>query len=97
MEVSVSDCNLVTVAPASVTTTAAPIMTTQANKTHNVIRLQADPNNTATVYIGDSSVTTANGIALTSTTPPYDWYVRTGTKLYAVAGSGTQALRIAVM
>lgn len=58
------------------------------------LTLQADPGNAGTIYVGDSTVTTSNGIALAAgaslTVPVFDPY-----SIYAVASTTAQVLRIA--
>ncbi len=93
---------LVTIAPATVTTTAAritaaPIKFDNGKGANQGITVQADPGNgSATIYVGDSTVTTSNGIALAAgssfTFPAFDPY-----NVYAVASTGSQTLRIALV
>lgn len=98
MEVSVSDCDIKTLAAVTVTVTATAVTTValQPNKAHNVIRVQAPAANTAAIYAGDSTLTTSNGLEIAAGTY-MDFYVRSGAKLYLVVATATQNARIAVM
>lgn len=83
--------------PASVTTTAAAIGADVGDLGANqAIILTGDPANTATVYIGDATVTTSNGTPIIASeklsAPHYNL-----NDLYAVSASGTQILRIALI
>lgn len=90
---------LVTVPAKSVTTTpspitAAPVLSDNGKGAHQGITVQADPGNgVAIVYVGDSTVTTSNGIALSAgasfTVPVFDPH-----SIWAVSSAGTITLRI---
>ena len=87
-----------TIAAASVTTSAAAIATTAATTTtaQQCIRLCAPAANTAAIYYGDSTVTAANGIEL-SAGVTVDVWVDYPSRIFAIAASGTQSLRILVL
>lgn len=87
---------LVTIAPATVTATAARITSAQLFDQYKAVVgvvLTADPANASTIYIGDESVTINNGTPLVPgekiSLPVSDPY-----SIYAVAASGSNILRI---
>lgn len=77
------------------TVTAEPIVATSTPATRFVC-VTADFANTKTVYVGDSSVTTANGQPL----GPGDSYTRdvdNANKVYCISADAAQVLRIEVL
>ena len=84
-------------APYTVTTTPGPIVavpsgTSTVQMVHGVT-VQADKANTATLFVGDASVTTLTGIELAAG-DIYSAPVGHPSKIYAVVVTGTQKLRI---
>jgi hypothetical protein len=93
--VYVADCDITTSAAITVTTTAAPVSAT-ALPVKNVVLLCALSTNTASIFIGDETVTSSTGVELVAGTST-QFYVRNPARLYAIVASGTQNLRVAVM
>lgn len=72
----------------TITTTAAAIGSlVDLTETH----LRADPDNTVTIYLGDSAVTSSNGYALPAGEIAVE-PVRNLSTVYAVTASGTATL-----
>ena len=74
----------------TVTSTASEII--GADPTHRPVWLQIDGN--STVYIGDSTVTTANGFPIAKHAAPLQGSLAPGQSLWAVVASGTETIRI---
>jgi len=75
----------------TVTTSATAIPTTNLGGRESIaIRLN---DTTDTVYVGDSSVTTANGFTLDSSVPAITIDLDDSVQLYAIAASGTVDIR----
>jgi hypothetical protein len=74
----------------TVTTTATQIV--GVDPTHRPIWLQIDGN--TVVYIGDSTVTTANGFPVAKHAAPIQGALGPGQDLWAVVASGTETIRI---
>lgn len=87
-----------TLTAASVTNVAAVVATTTAIEgvAQQCIRICAPAANTAAIYYGDSTVTTSNGIEVVAGTTVDVWVDRPS-RIYAVAASGTQSLRVLVL
>jgi hypothetical protein len=74
----------------TVTTTATQIIST--DPTNRPVWLQIDGN--TTVYIGDSTVTVANGFPLAKHAAPIQGNLGPGQDLWAIVASGTETIRI---
>ncbi len=74
----------------TVTTTATQIIST--DPTNRPVWLQIDGN--TTVYIGDSTVTVANGFPLVKHAAPIHGNLGPGQDLWAIVASGTETIRI---
>ena len=74
----------------TVTTTATEII--GADPTHRPVWLQIDGN--TTVYIGDSTVTVANGFPIAKHAAPIQGTLGPGQALFAIVASGTETIRI---
>jgi hypothetical protein len=74
----------------TVTTTATQIIST--DPTNRPVWLQIDGNHT--VYIGDSTVTVANGFPIAKHAAPIQGALGPGQDLWAIVASGTETIRI---
>lgn len=74
----------------TVTTTASQIIS--SDPTHRPVWLQIDGN--TTVYIGDSTVTAANGFPLVKHGAPIQGNLGPGQDLWAIVESGSETIRI---
>jgi hypothetical protein len=74
----------------TVTTTASQII--GADPTNRPVWLQIDDN--VTVYIGDSTVTTANGFPIAKHQAPIQGMLAPGQSLWAIVASGSTTIRI---
>ena len=74
----------------TVTTTASQIIS--ADPTNRPVWLQIDGN--TTVFVGDSTVTPANGFPLSKNSAPLGGQLAPGQSLWAVVASGTETVRI---
>jgi|688.fasta_scaffold80016_5 hypothetical protein len=74
----------------TVTTTATQIVAT--DPTHRPIWLQIDGN--TVVYVGDSTVTVANGFPVAKHAAPIQGTLGPGQDLWAIVASGTETIRI---
>lgn len=74
----------------TVTTTATQIIGT--DPTHRPVWLQIDGN--TVVYVGDSTVTTANGFPIAKHAAPVQGALAPGQDLWAIVASGTETVRI---
>jgi hypothetical protein len=74
----------------TVTTTASKIIS--SDPTHRPIWLQIDGNHT--VYVGDSTVTVANGFPVAKHAAPIQGTLGPGQDLWAIVASGTETIRI---
>lgn len=86
----------VTVPPATVGTTAAPITAAPVTENHGAVfavRLQANPSNTADIFIGDANVSLANGFRVSPGSGD-EWEVFDPYSLWAISTSPGQDLRI---
>jgi hypothetical protein len=74
----------------TVTTTATEII--GADPTHRPVWLQIDGN--TVVYVGDSTVTVANGFPVAKHAAPIQGQLGPGQGLWAIVASGTETIRI---
>jgi hypothetical protein len=74
----------------TVTTTATQIIST--DPTNRPVWFQIDGNHT--VYIGDSTVTVANGFPIAKHAAPIQGNLGPGQDLWAIVASGTETIRI---
>ena len=61
------------------------------------VLIQADPANTGNIYIGDATVSTANGIVLTNKDAVFYALDNPGPQLYLISDVAAQKVRVMVL
>ena len=76
----------------AVTVTSTPTLLVSADPTNRPVWLQIIGN--STIYLGDSTVSTANGFPVVKHSAPLQGQLGPGQALYGVTASGTEEIRI---